>query len=46
MMLPRISAKIPLFIAIVFALCLLLGTAEASVGDRLPEFKRCVQVCV
>ncbi|KAI3329285.1 Per1-like protein [Xylariaceae sp. AK1471] len=25
--------------------CLLLQTTEASVGDRLPQFRECVQVC-
>lgn len=27
------------------ALVLFLGVAKASVGDRLPEFNDCVQVC-
>ncbi|KAI1260998.1 Per1-like protein [Xylariaceae sp. FL1019] len=26
-------------------LCLLLPTAQASLGDRLPEFRQCVHVC-
>lgn len=35
----------PLFLAL--ALCLLLFCAgvHASVGDRLPEFRQCVEVC-
>lgn len=34
-----------LFAALV-ALLLLAGTAHASLGDRLPDFKDCVKVCV
>jgi post-GPI attachment to proteins factor 3 len=33
----------PLFLALTIAL--LATTADASVGDRLPEFKECVDVC-
>ncbi|KAI1208779.1 Per1-domain-containing protein [Annulohypoxylon truncatum] len=30
---------------VVVCVCLLWGTAEASLGDRLPEFRECVEVC-
>lgn len=29
---------------LVVCICLLWGTAEASLGDRLPEFRECVEV--
>lgn len=31
-------------VAVVLALCCLLTTTGASLGDRLPEFRECVQV--
>ncbi|KAK7512674.1 Per1-like-domain-containing protein [Phyllosticta citriasiana] len=31
---------------LVLALALCIGTAQASVGDRLPDFKNCVKVCI
>ncbi|KAI1345182.1 Per1-like protein [Xylariaceae sp. FL0016] len=35
----------PLLLLVLVVLCLFLGTAEASLGDRLPEFRQCVEVC-
>ncbi|KAI9737008.1 MAG: hypothetical protein M1834_000597 [Cirrosporium novae-zelandiae] len=32
-------------ILIAIATCLCIGFAQASLGDRLPEFRQCVQVC-
>ncbi|KAI1434502.1 Per1-like-domain-containing protein [Xylaria sp. CBS 124048] len=40
----RPSSPSSLVIALL-AVCLLLRTAEASFGDRLPEFRECVEVC-
>ncbi|KAI1277157.1 Per1-like-domain-containing protein [Xylaria sp. FL0933] len=34
-----------LLLGLVVVVCLLLQTAEASLGDRLPEFRECVDVC-
>ncbi|KAI2638109.1 Per1-like protein [Xylaria nigripes] len=34
----------PLFIGLI-TVCLLLWTTEASLGDKLPEFRECVEVC-
>ncbi|KAI1383243.1 Per1-like protein [Hypoxylon trugodes] len=34
-----------LLTSLLVAVCLLWGIAEASLGDRLPEFRECVQVC-
>ncbi|KAI4868523.1 Per1-like protein [Hypoxylon rubiginosum] len=39
-MLPR-----PLSLLNLLVVCLLWRTAEASLGDRLPEFRECVEVC-
>ncbi|KAK8246906.1 Mn2+ homeostasis protein [Phyllosticta capitalensis] len=35
-----------LLVVLVLALALCVGTVQASVGDRLPDFKNCVKVCV
>ncbi|RYP87361.1 hypothetical protein DL769_000565 [Monosporascus sp. CRB-8-3] len=32
-------------LVLLLVLCLFLRTTEASLGDRLPEFKQCVKVC-
>ncbi|KAI0017247.1 vacuolar membrane protein [Xylariomycetidae sp. FL0641] len=34
-----------LLLLLVLAICLLFRTAEASKGDRLPDFRECVKVC-
>lgn len=34
--------SLPLLVGLIA--CLLLQTAEASLGDRLPEFRECVEV--
>ncbi|KAK8019536.1 hypothetical protein PG990_004674 [Apiospora arundinis] len=44
-MLARLYARIPRLIAALLVLCLLLHTAQASTGDRLPEFRECVKIC-
>ncbi|CAJ2502033.1 Uu.00g048860.m01.CDS01 [Anthostomella pinea] len=44
-MLGRLLTSMRPLLLLAFCLCLLLRTAEASVGDRLPEFRECVQVC-
>ncbi|KAI1637365.1 PER1 protein [Biscogniauxia mediterranea] len=41
---PRLSLQ--LLLALVLCLVLFAATAEASLGDRLPEFRECVQVCI
>lgn len=33
-----------LLVVLVLALALCVGTVQASVGDRLPDFKNCVKV--
>ncbi|KAK7969701.1 hypothetical protein PG988_008774 [Apiospora saccharicola] len=43
-MLARLHTRIPRLIAAVLVLCLLLSTAQASTGDRLPEFRECVKL--
>ncbi|KAI2614518.1 Per1-domain-containing protein [Hypoxylon fragiforme] len=43
-MLLRPSSSLLTLVA--FAICLLCGPAEASTGDRLPEFRQCVNVCI
>ncbi|OTB08805.1 hypothetical protein M426DRAFT_162077 [Hypoxylon sp. CI-4A] len=43
MLLRPSSSLTYLFVAI--CICLQWGTAEASLGDRLPEFRECVEVC-
>ncbi|KAF0326209.1 Protein PER1-like protein [Colletotrichum sp. SAR11_59] len=35
----------PLFLAVFAALLVFATTVEASYGDRMPEFRECVQVC-
>ncbi|KAI1768258.1 Per1-domain-containing protein [Hypoxylon sp. FL1150] len=35
----------PLSLLTLLVVCLLWTTAEASLGDRLPEFRECVEVC-
>ncbi|KAI0391989.1 Per1-like protein [Xylariaceae sp. FL0594] len=40
---PRTTRLLLFFLVGVCSLA--IGTAEASLGDRLPEFKECVQVC-
>lgn len=43
----RLRRRPLLSLATVLVVVLLLaGPAVASVGDRLPEFKECVEVCV
>ncbi|KAI0817961.1 Per1-like-domain-containing protein [Xylaria sp. FL0064] len=39
------SSSQQLLLGLVVVVCLLLQTAEASLGDRLPEFRECVDVC-
>lgn len=33
------------FIALALVVVLLAATADASIGDRLPEFQQCLDVC-
>ncbi|KAJ2894889.1 hypothetical protein MKZ38_007112 [Zalerion maritima] len=42
---PRLRLRPAKTILVVVLLALFCGQATASLGDRLPEFKRCVQVC-
>nr|XP_036583472.1 uncharacterized protein CTRU02_06597 [Colletotrichum truncatum]KAF6792515.1 hypothetical protein CTRU02_06597 [Colletotrichum truncatum] len=44
---PRAGRRLqsPLFLALFAVLFVFAATVEASVGDRLPEFRECVQVC-
>ncbi|KAH9908990.1 Per1-domain-containing protein [Xylariomycetidae sp. FL2044] len=39
------SSPVPLLLITLLVLCLLVTAAEASLGDRLPEFRECLQVC-
>jgi hypothetical protein len=41
MRLPRVSSW--LTAAVIF--CFLCATVKASLGDKLPDFKNCVEVC-
>ncbi|KAI0009760.1 Per1-like protein [Xylariaceae sp. FL0662B] len=47
-MLHRVSNRGQPLLVLTFIICLLLNTApaEASTGDRLPEFRECIEVCV
>ncbi|KAL7629301.1 hypothetical protein AAE478_000821 [Parahypoxylon ruwenzoriense] len=36
---------LPLLLTVFVAVCLLPGAVEASLGDRLPEFRECVEIC-
>ncbi|KAF4832228.1 Protein PER1-like protein [Colletotrichum siamense] len=38
-------SRSPLFLAVFAALLVFATTVEASYGDRMPEFRECVQVC-
>ncbi|KAI5926800.1 Per1-domain-containing protein [Camillea tinctor] len=42
---PSLSPSLSLLLVLVLCLALFAATAEASLGDRLPEFRECVQVC-
>ncbi|KAK9773513.1 putative Post-GPI attachment to proteins factor 3 [Seiridium cardinale] len=44
-MIGDLRTRIPPLLAVFLVACLLLSTAEASLGDRLPEFRECVELC-
>ncbi|KAI8635195.1 Per1-like-domain-containing protein [Xylariaceae sp. FL1651] len=41
----KTSTRTPSLLLLALIVCLLLQRAEASLGDRLPEFRECVEVC-
>ncbi|KAI1083204.1 Per1-like protein [Whalleya microplaca] len=45
-MLHRVFTRAKPLLVLTLLLCLFLTIAEASIGDRLPEFRECIQVCV
>ncbi|KAI1248429.1 hypothetical protein MGN70_009627 [Eutypa lata] len=41
----RLQARLQPLLALFLVACLFLQTTEASLGDRLPEFRDCVKIC-
>ncbi|KAH8675624.1 Per1-like-domain-containing protein [Xylariales sp. PMI_506] len=44
-MLARVYTRVSPLLVAILVVALLLSTVEASLGDRLPEFRECVEVC-